>query len=203
MSAAAIPWIIAAASTGAEVYNNVNTARKQDAAAAEGIRAQGVKQREANALVDKQLSELATSNADDERQTAQDQFLAQLRKTRQAADGSMPTVAGASDRYTQDVNDRSANASAQAERTADLMSRINAPMMQRQGEAQQSGRLASDIGRVGQDSKMQDFLTQLRIKGINKNPYVSALSGLGNAYAGYSLGKVNGGNTPMGLLAGE
>lgn len=195
MGYAAIPYVVAAIGAGASYYNTSQTAKKQDQAAALGVQQQAENQREADQKVNQQLDELATSNADDERQASMDQYLTQLRKTRSQANASVPAVAGASERYTQDVADRTAESDATATRVADLMSRIDAPAYQRLNEGQQFGRLESDINQIKRNAEGDDFLTQLRVKNINRNPWIDALSG---AAQGYSLGSAA---TSMGGLS--
>lgn len=188
-----VPYVVAALAAGGSAANAEHTARKQDQAASAGIRAQSVKQRQADQRVSEELDTVENSNAETARATSQEQFMDQLRRTRAQADGSIPAIAGASDRYAQDVTANSAGSDAQASRIADLMSRINAPSLQRQQESQGFGRLATDIGQIGRASAGEDFLTQLRVRSIRNNPWVDALASTGSAYAGGMAG--NGGTT--------
>lgn len=177
------PYALAALAGGASYYNTSNTARKQDQAATQGIQQQAKRQQQADQQVSEELDQLATSNAEDERQASMDQYLTQLRRTRSAANNATPQVAGASQRYTQDVTDRAAQSDATATRVADLMSRINAPAYQRLNEGQNSAQLASDINQIKRSSEGDDFITQLRVKSISRNPWLDALSSAGSAYA--------------------
>lgn len=178
------PYVVAALAAGGSAANAEHTARKQDQAASQGILAQSEKQRAADQRVSEELASVENSNAETARATSQEQFMDQLRRTRAQADGSIPSVAGASDRYATDVADKSASSNAQASRIADLMSRINAPALQRQQEAQGFGRLATDINQIGRASAGEDFLTQLRVNSIRKNPWVDALTSTAGGYAG-------------------
>lgn len=180
-----VPLVMTAVAGASTAYNADRTAKKQDDAAAAGIMKQGAHQREADARVDSELQSLQGSTAEGERKAANDQYMTQLQRTRAQAEGATPGVAGASDRYGADVVNANAAAEASGAKVADLMARIAAPGMQRQREGQQFGRLGSDIGQIGRASAGDDFLTQLRVRGIRQNPWVNAgASALGGAASG-------------------
>lgn len=181
--AAWVPYALAAVAGGASYYNTSQTAKKQDQAATLGVQQQAKRQQEADQQVSEELDQLATSNAEDERQASMDQYLTQLRRTRSEANASTPEVAGASERYTQDVASNAAASDATASKIADLMSRINAPAYQRLGEGQNAAQLASDINQIKRSSEGDDFITQLRVKSISRNPWLDALSSGASAYS--------------------
>jgi hypothetical protein len=186
--------LVAGATTA---YQADRQASKQDAALAQGMRQQGARQREANARVDQELEKLKTSNADAERKSANDQYMQQLQRTRAAAEGSVPGVVGGSDRFASDVIAQNAAAEQTSAKIADLMSRIAAPALQRQRENTGFGRLTSDVGVIGRGSAGDDFLTQLRVRGIRANPWVTAGAGvLGGAAQGMAANGWGAGTVP-------
>jgi hypothetical protein len=72
-----------------------------------------------------------------------------------------------------------------ARRAAGLLSRIDAPGRQRQREGFGFGRLASDLGTIGRASAGDDFLTQLRLRGIRENPWRQAAASVLQNYGGF------------------
>src|SRR5690606_13823221 len=98
------------------------------------------------------------------------------------------------DRFAQDLEDSARDSDSMAERVASLMARIDAPTLQRQREGRSFGRLATDLGQIARFSAGDDFLTQLRLRGIRENPWVmagaSVASGVGSGMAssGYGTG---------------
>jgi hypothetical protein len=183
-----IPLAIAAAGSGASAYNADRTAKRQDQAAAAGIRQQGVRQREADRRVDTELDELAGSNPEAERRAANDQFMAQLQATRGTATGSTPGVPGAAARYGEQVSTNADASAATAAKVADLMSRVSSPLLQRQREGQGFARSATDIGMIGRAAAGDDFLNQLRLRAIRPNPWIDAAGGVAQGYAANMAG---------------
>ncbi|MEN5115842.1 hypothetical protein ABE488_00695 [Luteimonas sp. TWI662] len=179
----AIPYIIMAAAAGAQQYNTTRTANRQDAQAAAGIRQQGVRQQEADNRVHEQVAAMEGSTAADERAQRLDEYLTGLRRNRPSIEsGLTPNVGSAafrgdSARAAGDVQDY-------ATRAAGLLSRIDAPAMQRQGEAFDYGRLATDIGLIGRQSAGDQFISDLRLRAIRRNPWIDAASQVAGAYGG-------------------
>lgn len=180
---------LAALSAGASYYNTTETAKDQDAAAAQSIRNQSAKQKEADARVDEQVRELEESTSADERTARLDDYMESLR-TNQARTNSGLTGDIGGSAFKEDsvaaasgINDRAAD-------LAGLMSRIDAPSLQRQGETFGYGDLATDIGIISRESQGQKFLDDLRLKSIQRNAGLDAASALlgGAATAGASGG---------------
>lgn len=176
--AAWVPLVISAIGAGAGAYETNRTLNKQDAAAAQGIRQQSQRQHQADERVNQELGDLQGSNAEAERTAANDQFVQQLQRNRAAASGALPNVAGASSRFASDLTAANEDSDSLATRVASLMARIDAPTLQRQREGTAFGRLATDLGQIGRASAGDDFLTQLRVRGIRENPWVMAGGGL-------------------------
>ena len=101
MGAATTAMIIASlAAAGASAYNTQQTAKRQDNAAAEGIRKQAENQRRATANVNKTVEQVGKSSAEPDRMQAREQFLTAIRqRSAQARQGLGPT--GLSSAYDQ------------------------------------------------------------------------------------------------------
>lgn len=192
---AALPLVIsAAAMVGGKMIQDNETnryLRKQDEAAAQGILNQTKKQREADEVVRNQVGQLEGSTSGDERAQRLDQYMQVLRRgQRQANSGLEGPVGGAT--FQADAGTARNAADAAAATTAGLQARIDAPALQRQGEAFDYGRLATDIDGLSREAAGQSFIDQLRLRNIRRRPGMDLLSGglmaAGGAMAGGGAG---------------
>lgn len=194
-----VPYAIATVGAGTAAYETDRTAKKQDRAAALGIRQQAERQRQADQRVNRELQQIKQSDAEAERAAANEQFVQQLQRNRAVAGGALPNVAGASDRFAQDLEKSTEDSDSMAERVAALMARIDAPTLQRQREGRAMGRLATDLGQIARLSAGDDFLAQLRLRGIRENPWVMAgasiAQGAGSSMASSGYGTTGAGTT--------
>lgn len=188
--------VASAASTalgvGVQQYETNRTAKRQDREAAGAIQRQGKIQQEADRAVTDQVNELAAGDAAGERNQRLEQYVQALRRGRPQANqnGALP-VGGAT--FAADANAARAASDATAAATAGLQARIDAPQLQRQGEAFDYGRLATDLGLAGRESAGQSFIDQLRMRQIRRRPGVDLAAGLISA----------GGQAAGGALAGR
>lgn len=195
--AQAIPYAIMAAATAAQVANSERTARKQDRQAAEGIRRQGRLQQQADERVNQQVSDLEGSSSQQARADRQAQYMDTLRRNRASLEGGLTPGVGSetfrddSARAVEGVHDF-------AGRSAGLMSRMDAPGMQRQQESFGYGRTATDLGMIGRESAGDRFLDELRLRAIRRNPWVDMASGIAMSTAGGMAGAGDGWAQPVG-----
>lgn len=183
-----VPLAIAAVSAGAQYYNTQQTAHKQDNALAEQIRNQAAQQREADARVTKTVQDTAASNPDAARDSVLDQYMQQMRRHQTAATGNLNTPVGASQAFKQDAANAALGVQNYGSQFADLMSRIDAPALQRQQEAFNFGNLSTDLAGIKRNAAGQDFLDELRLRSIRRNPWIDAASQMGMAYASGAAG---------------
>lgn len=193
-----VPLAISAASTGVGLYNQERAAARADRIAAQGIQQQGVRQRQVDSRVGQVIDSISGSNPAIEQQRQQAEYMDQLRRTRAIARGT-PGVAGASDRYTDDLVASDVAVDDNAAKVAELMSRANAPLLQRERELQGFDRARSDIGVISRQAAGDDFLNQLRLRGVRPNPWVDALSQIGQGYARARY--LRGGRVPPGTAS--
>lgn len=198
--AQAIPAIIAVVGAGMQVYNTQRTASKQDAAAARSIRNQSKKQEEVDARVNKEVQELSQSNSADERAKALSNYTDTVRQ------GSGEITAGLTPGIGSDIFKADAAKGAQgtldyAGNIAGLMSRIDAPNMQRRGEAFGYGRLATDTNMLAREARGQAFLDELRMRSIVRNPWMDAAGSALQSY-GSSGGSFGAGSGSTGSSVG-
>lgn len=180
-----VPLVVAAVSAGAQYYNTQQTAHRQDNALAQQIRDQAAQQREADARVTKTVQDTAASNPDAARASALDQYVTQLKRHQAAADGNLAMPVGGSDAFKADAAKAAMGVQDYGTKFADLMSRIDAPALQRQQEAFNFGDLGTDLTNIKRNAAGQDFLDELRLRSIRRNPWVDMASQMGMAYATY------------------
>lgn len=181
-----IPAAIAAAGAGVQQVDQHRTAQQQDEQAAQGIRIQGADQQKADAQVGQNIQKLQQSSPETARANAANAFLSQLRRNSAVATGS-GAVTGGSSRYRADLNTSGKDVADYGASVADTQSRIMAPELQRQQEGQNAQQLASNLSEIGRQSSADQFLSQLRMRGLTGNPWLQAggsiLSGVGNGLA--------------------
>lgn len=172
---------LAAAAAGGQYYNTRQTAKRQDQQAAAGIRQQGLRQREADQKVNTQLAELEASSAAADRAQRLDDYMQGLRRNRGTMQaGLTPNIGSAA--FRADSQAAADDVQDYAARAAGLMSRIDAPAMQRQSEAFSAGNLATDIGLIGRQAAGDDFINDLRLRSIRRNPWIDAASQVAGGY---------------------
>lgn len=189
-----IPIALAVAGTALQQSENERVIRKQDEATAQGLLSQSKRQQEADRRVSDEVANVAASTSADERAQRLGQYVSQLQRgRRQAVAGLEAPFGGAT--FQADTGTARAGADAAAQTTAGLMSRIDAPQLQRQGEAFGYGRLATDIDMAARESRGQQFIDQMRLRAIRRRPEVDLLAGALTA-AGGAMG--GGGGTIAG-----
>ncbi len=185
-----IPAAIAAVGTGVQQVDAHKTAQRQDEEAAQGIRIQGDTQQKADAQIAQNIKSLQGSSPEAARANAANAFITQLR--RNSAESTGVPVAGGSARYKGDIATSNQNVADYGANLADTQSRILAPNLQRQQEGQNSQQLAANLSEIGRQSQANQFLSQLRMRGITNDPWMQAggsiLEGVGNGMAASNYG---------------
>lgn len=192
-----IPAVLAAVGTGVTAYNADRTAKKQDNALAQQIVGQSRQQADADAKVNEQVRELGTSTAADERAQRLGQYFDIVANNRASQQAGLTPAVG-SDRFQAAAADTAKATAGYTGKMADLMSRVDAATLQRQGEGFGYGRLGTDLNLIGRAASGQGFLDQLRASRIKRNPWLdaaaAAANGAGSAYASNVSGGGAGGD---------
>jgi hypothetical protein len=181
--------MLGAAALGA--YNNDRTIRRQDQQAATSIQNQGRIQRQVDQRVDDEVRQLEQSSAADERAKALQGYMDTLGRNRRALEAGLTPTVG-SDAFRESSAQATGDVNQYASRAAELMSRIDAPSMQRQGEAFGYGRLATDVNTLGRTAQGEAFLDEMRMRAIRRNPWIDAVAGGLAAYGGTRAGAGSG-----------
>lgn len=187
MGQAIIPIALMAAGTLAQQSENDRVIKKQDEATAQGLLNQSRRQQDADRRVNDEIAQLETSTAADDRAQRLGQYMQQLQRgQRQALSGLNSPIGGAT--FQADAGAARAGADNAAATTAGLMSRIDAPQLQRQQEAFGYGKLATDLDMEARASRGQQFIDQLRLRQIRRRPEVDLLAGLATSAGGAMAG---------------
>lgn len=187
MGQAIIPIALMAAGTIAQQSENDRVIKRQDDATAQGLLNQSRRQQDADRRVNEEISQLEASGATDERAQRLGQYMQQLQRgRRQAVAGLEAPIGGAT--FQSDAGAARTGADTAAATTAGLMARIDAPALQRQGEAFGYGKLATDIDMASRASRGQQLIDQLRLRQIRRRPGVDLLAGLATSAGGSMAG---------------
>lgn len=178
---------LAAASAGGNYYNTQQTAKRQDNAAADSIRNQSRIQRRADERVNEEVGELEASTSADERASRMGQYMETLRKGKGQLEAGLTGNIG-SDTFRADAARAAGDVQAYAGDNASLMSRMDAPGLQRQGEAFGYGNLGTDLDLIQRQSQGQSFMDDLRMRSIRRNPWIDAASSFAGRAAGVMAG---------------
>lgn len=190
-------WVavgIALAGAALTTYNTIDTAKKADRVAAQGIMEQGANQRKVNAKLNNVLDKTGLSNATDERAANDSNYLGQIQRSMARAKQGLG-VRGLSEDYDALATQSAGSAKDYAGTVASLMSRIDAGAQQRQGEANAFGDLGMDLDVLGTEIGSDRYLNDMALGNVRRNPYVDFVGG---AMQGYGTAKAGSGKKKTG-----
>lgn len=179
----------------ASAYNTQQTAKKQDRALAAQITQQGKKQQQASAKIAEALAAQAQSDPADEQAQQMESYLTTLRQGQQNA-GLNTGPGGFSEEYRRGTAEAGEQIGEYGTGRAGLLSRIDAPRLQRQNEGILFDTLGNELRMIGREASGQNYLDQLRYNSIRRDPWLDALSGVASGYGGAMAGR--GGGAPTG-----
>lgn len=198
-------WIagIAALVAAAGTYeNNQQVAHKQDNNAAAALRQQGLLQQQANQRTSQLINKTAASNDVAPKSALLQQFTDALRAKQGNATSGLNQAGNVSSAFTKDALDASSGISQFGANRAGILSSIDAPGLQRQGEAADLMRYGTDVGQIQRQSQADEFLSNMRMRGIRANPWLTALSSAAGAYAKTGGGGAASGTSQFGDYGG-
>lgn len=184
---------LAAAAAGANYYNTQRTANKADSAAAAGIRAQSARQREADARTNQIIDAQASSTPDAAKMDVLGQYMQQIRAAGAGAGRGIQQAGATSTAAQESAADAALGVSSYGGKMADLMAAMDAPALQRREEAVNMARGGSDIERIANFAGGDQFLTQMRLDGVRRNPWLDAFSALAGGASQGAAGGWGGG----------
>ena len=142
-------------------------------------------QEEIDAALMGEVGTLRGETPEAERDKAMSEFVGQLRATRAAQPTSYGARGAVSGRETAEVGALQAGLGRFANREADITARIDSQRRMREGQGLRRGRLGTDLTEKTRLIDSADFLDQLRLNRVRKNPWLdllgSAMKGAGSA----------------------
>lgn len=197
-----LPMLLGAGGGLVSAYGANQQARQQDKIAAQGIRSQAARQREADALVNQTIRQQGQSSPDGYQQSAMDQYMEQLRRTSGAATEGLSPTGAVSNRFLTAAQSAAGDIADYGTNRAGILSRIDAPNRQRDAEGIAFGRLGSDLNPIRMGSQSDEYLTRLRMQNVRQNPWLGVLSGVLGSAATMDFGGGGGAPTTYGGQAG-
>jgi hypothetical protein len=192
----AIALALAAASAGATYYNNQQTAKRQDRQLASQLRADAAKQRQADEQTANLINKTRQSTDADEKASSLASFTQAIKANQANANRPLATLGNVSEAYKQSGSDAALGMAGKAAGLADLISSIDAPTQQRQNDVRDVDNYRTQIGLIQRASRGDDFLSQMKLARIKRNPWIDAFAGItGGAAANYGGGSSTG-STP-------
>ena len=192
---ATIGLILTAVGGGTKAINTGISLRRQDKAAARGIREQGELQRTADKSVNEQIADIASSTGETERAEALEGFLNTLRGSQELTGAEVDPLGLGGQRFAERVEGGEARTRAAGTARAGRLSVVDAAGRQRVGEAGRVAATATGLDEIQRQSQARDFITQLRIASKRPNALINALgTTLQGAGSIVSLGAGGGAN---------
>lgn len=184
MGVAAVPLIMTAVGAGVSAYNTKQTAKKQDKQLATQIRNQSTKQKQADQRLNQELETMKQSTSAEARTKRMGDYTQALQRGRKAAVGGLeaPMIGGSA--FVSDSANAASAVDATGTQTADWMSRIDAPGLQRTTEGRGIDMTGQDFGITAREAKGQNYLDELKLRSIRRNPWLDMASGLLTSGAG-------------------
>ena len=183
----------------ASAYNTQQTAKKQDRALAAQINQQGQKQQQASAKIAEALAAQAQSDSVDEQAQQMDSYLTTLRQGQQNA-GLNTGPGGFSEEYRRGTAEAGQQLGEYGTGRAGLLSRIDAPRLQRQNEGILFDTLGNELRMIGREASGQNYLDQLRLNSIQRDPWLDALGSVATSY-GKGMAGAGAGAGDAGVIA--
>lgn len=182
-----VPLLLSLGAAAVNANETARVQRKEEDTLNQQLIQRGAKQRTADERVDQEVQSLEGSRSDDERVQRLGEYMATLQRGKGMAQAGLTPQIGSS-AFQSDAAQAAANVMAGAGQRAGIMARIDAPQLQRQGEAFGYGRAATDLDLIRRESQGDEFVNQLRLRGVRRRPEMDllagALSGAGSSMAG-------------------
>lgn len=183
-----IPAVMAVVGAGATYANNRSQANKADKINSQALLKAGERQKRADSKVNELIDRTGKSNAVDEKAGLMGGYLQQLAQAQSGAKQGLAAPGATSSRYNQEATAAALGIDASGQQYADLTARLDAPILQRQGEGIDRSRTGTDLTTIVREQEGEDAGTALRLRTIRDNPWLlalaSAASAAGSSYSG-------------------
>lgn len=175
-------------------YNTIETQNKLDDQAVAGIQQQTRRQREADAKVDTAVQGLEQSSAQDARREALRSYTSALDANKRSSTVGLPEGVG-SDAFKEASAGANESVRQYGKTNAGLMATIEGASTQRMNEGFGYGRLGTDLSLIGRQAQGDDFINSLKLRGIQRNPWMDFAAGAASGAGGAMSGGGTGANT--------
>lgn len=203
-----VATVTAIVAAGATAYNSNQTAKKQDHQLAAQLQSQSVKQRQADAATAQLIAHEGQQNNHAAQSSALSQFTQALQANKSNALRPLTTPGGVSEAYKKAGSDAALGITDSGGKFANLISNIDAPMQTRKNDQRALDDYGIGIDQIKRFSAGDDFLAQMKLRGIRRNPWIDAgasvIGGVGRGYAGSGGGGgMSGSASPTWLDSGS
>lgn len=179
----ALALAAAAGSAGLNYANTTSTANRQDRELAANIRGQAKAQRDTDAKVNAEVDKLATSTSADEKAARMAEYFTTLTQGRKNIESGLSGTEGGA-AFSEAAAGARGDVEGYGRDTGRMLAGIDAASLQRMGEGFGYGNLGTEVDIARRRSQGNDFLSQLRLNGIRRNPWMDAGSSLLSGVAG-------------------
>lgn len=183
-----IPYIVAAVGAGASYVNTRNQARKADNIALQSLQSNAARQKRADEANAQLAQDISASTPEAERSTRMANYMQQLQAASGDSLSGVRQMSGASSAYARDAADAALGIEGYGQDYAGLASIIDAAGDQRRREGRRITDAGTDLALLGREQAGDDRVSQMRLKSIRPNPWLSALSTAAQAYSMASAG---------------
>lgn len=185
---------LALAAAAGNYYNQKQVANKQDSTLAASLRQQGMLQQQQSAKANQLIQKTAASSPAQAKASLLDQFQQSMQQNKARSTATLGQVGNVSSAYTKAANDAASGIANYGADQAGLLSSIDAPGLQRQAEAENLQKYATDLNQTRAQSASDQFLTNMRLNGIKPNPWISGVTDAMRSYALAKAGSSKGGD---------
>lgn len=184
---------LSALAAGAQAYNQHQVAKKQDNELAAQLRSQADKQHAADQKTAELINAQAKSTDTDEKASAFSKFTQQMQANKAQAVNPLNVIGAVSDAYKKSGSDAALGIANSGSALANLTASIDAPRQQRANDARLVDRYDTDINQIRRFSMGDDFLSNMRLRGIKPNPWISAVGTIAGGAGGSMMSGGSGG----------
>jgi hypothetical protein len=176
-SALGVPLMLSGAGSAVGGLAQQEQLNKQSDIAAAGIIKQGELQKQGEADVGSTIQTASQSTAAAQAKTAQQlaAYRSALQQGTPQTQAASPSVPGASKAFKAAQTSATGSANDYVNAIAQSAATTQGTQLERVGENQQMAQTASDLGVLTNQSNEQNYLTQLKVRATQQNPWLTAL----------------------------
>jgi len=184
MGVSVIPLALAAAGEAANMYNQNQTRNDRQNQLMQSLATQRKLQAQADKATHGLVHKIAQSTPTAAKNASFSNFMNVLGANQGRSNADLGQVGNLSGAYQNAAANTASGVADYGRTQANALSSMKAPGLQRQNEGFQMADLGQHLNRLHNEMQSQNFLTKLRLEGIQPNAGIPALSGLLSGVAG-------------------